>query len=117
MKRTSIFLLISLLLSCNETKKDIIPSMEKVIFDTDMGPDFDDVGAIAVLHALADGGECEILATLSCNSYPVLLLPSKRSIVFMEKRICRLASLIKPELTLLRTITGMTPCFQNLLLI
>lgn len=71
MKRTSIFfLLISLLLSYNETKKDIIPSIEKVIFDTDMGPDFDDVGAIAVLHSLADGGECEILATVSCNSHP-----------------------------------------------
>lgn len=43
---------------------------KKIIFDTDMGPDYDDVGAIAVLHALADSGECEILATLSCNGHP-----------------------------------------------
>ena len=37
----------------------------RVIFDTDMITDFDDVGALACLHALADAGECEILATVS----------------------------------------------------
>lgn len=42
----------------------------KIIFDTDMGPDFDDIGAIAILHALADSGECRILATVSCNAHP-----------------------------------------------
>ena len=31
----------------------------KVIFDTDMITDFDDVGALACLHALADVGECK----------------------------------------------------------
>ena len=39
----------------------------KVVFDTDMLTDFDDVGALACLHALADAGECEILATVSCT--------------------------------------------------
>jgi hypothetical protein len=34
----------------------------KVIFDTDMAADVDDVGALALLHALADLGEAEILA-------------------------------------------------------
>lgn len=33
-----------------------------VIFDTDMGPDYDDVGAIALLHAFADKGKCRIPA-------------------------------------------------------
>ncbi|GAA5222350.1 nucleoside hydrolase [Membranihabitans marinus] len=42
----------------------------KIIFDTDMGPDYDDVGAITVLHALAAQGECEILATLSSCAHP-----------------------------------------------
>lgn len=37
----------------------------RVIFDTDMYTDFDDAGALACLHALADAGECEILATLA----------------------------------------------------
>ena len=35
---------------------------KKVIFETDMCTDVDDVGALAVLHALADSGEVEILA-------------------------------------------------------
>jgi len=39
----------------------------KIIFDTDMLTDFDDVGALACLHALADAGECELLATVSCT--------------------------------------------------
>ena len=37
----------------------------KIIFDTDMYTDFDDAGALACLHALADAGECEILATVA----------------------------------------------------
>lgn len=40
-----------------------------VIFDTDMGPDYDDVGAIAVLHALSDMGKAEILATIASTKY------------------------------------------------
>ena len=34
----------------------------RVIFDTDIMGDVDDVGAVAVLHALADLGEADILA-------------------------------------------------------
>ena len=40
-----------------------------VIFDTDMGPDYDDVGAIAMLHAFADKGEATILATIASTKY------------------------------------------------
>lgn len=36
----------------------------RVIFDTDMDSDCDDAGALAILHALADRGEIEILATV-----------------------------------------------------
>jgi inosine-uridine nucleoside N-ribohydrolase len=39
----------------------------KIIFDTDLGPDYDDVGALAFLHAMADSGKAEILATISSN--------------------------------------------------
>lgn len=42
----------------------------KIIFDTDMGPDYDDIGAIAMLHRLADRDECEILATVSSDGHP-----------------------------------------------
>jgi len=38
-----------------------------IIFDTDIGTDVDDAGALAVLHTLADRGEAEILATISAN--------------------------------------------------
>jgi inosine-uridine nucleoside N-ribohydrolase len=40
-----------------------------IIFDSDMGPDYDDVGAIAILHALADKGEAHILATVASTRY------------------------------------------------
>lgn len=38
-----------------------------LILDTDLGPDYDDVGAMALMHALADSGQVEILATVSSN--------------------------------------------------
>ena len=46
----------------------------RVIFDTDMTGDCDDCGALAVLHALADRGEVEILgcvASFGANPYVV----------------------------------------------
>ncbi|CAA9504621.1 MAG: Inosine-uridine preferring nucleoside hydrolase, partial [uncultured Segetibacter sp.] len=47
-----------------QTKKPL-----PVIFDTDMGPDYDDVGAIALLHALSDMGKAQILATMASTKY------------------------------------------------
>jgi inosine-uridine nucleoside N-ribohydrolase len=43
--------------------------IKPVIFDTDMGPDYDDVGAITLLHAFADAGEVNILATMASTKY------------------------------------------------
>ncbi len=40
-----------------------------IIFDTDIAPDFDDVGAVAMLHAFQDQGEAKILAMISCNAF------------------------------------------------
>jgi inosine-uridine nucleoside N-ribohydrolase len=40
-----------------------------IIFDSDMGPDYDDVGAIALLHAFADSGYIKILATIASTKY------------------------------------------------
>lgn len=40
-----------------------------VIFDSDMGPDYDDVGAITLLHAFADEGKVNILATIASTKY------------------------------------------------
>jgi hypothetical protein len=41
----------------------------KIIFDTDLGSDYDDVGALAFLHAMADSGKAEILGTMASNRY------------------------------------------------
>ena len=45
------------------------PDPVRIIFDTDLGPDYDDVGALAFLHAMADSGKAEILATVSSNKH------------------------------------------------
>lgn len=42
----------------------------KIIFDTDMESDVDDVAALAMLHGLANRGEAEILATISSSLNP-----------------------------------------------
>lgn len=44
-------------------------SASSIILDTDIGPDYDDVGAIAVLYALQDSNEVKILATIGSNRY------------------------------------------------
>ncbi len=41
----------------------------RVIFDTDFGPDYDDVGAITLLHAYADSGRVQILATIASSKH------------------------------------------------
>jgi hypothetical protein len=42
----------------------------KILFDTDMDSDCDDAGALGMLHALADRGEAEILATVASSRHP-----------------------------------------------
>jgi hypothetical protein len=42
----------------------------RVIFDTDMDTDVDDVGALAILHAMADHGEVTVLATMVSSYHP-----------------------------------------------
>ena len=42
----------------------------KIIFDTDIGWDCDDAGALALLHRLCDWGEADLLATVHCYTTP-----------------------------------------------
>ncbi len=58
------FIILFALLTCNREKeiKDNTPI--KLIFDTDMGSDCDDVGALALLHAYMDDGKAELLACI-----------------------------------------------------
>jgi inosine-uridine nucleoside N-ribohydrolase len=65
-------LLLFAVLSCAVnafSQKGVKPKPVNIIFDSDMGPDYDDVGAITILHALADKGEARILATMASNRY------------------------------------------------
>lgn len=48
-------------------------SLPAVILDTDIGPDYDDVGAMAVLHALADSGQVVPLAVIASNSHELVV--------------------------------------------
>ena len=41
-----------------------------VIVDSDMGPDVDDAGALAILHVLADRGEVQLLAVMISTTGP-----------------------------------------------
>lgn len=75
---TVVIVLLGIALSCfADNKKGYETDKKKnqpkrIIFDTDMGPDYDDIGAIAVLHALFATGECEVLATISSTDHSMI---------------------------------------------
>jgi inosine-uridine nucleoside N-ribohydrolase len=71
-KAICIFILSIFLCACTSPKQETDATEAntvKIIFDTDIAGDYDDVGAMALLHAFADAGEIEILATVSCNAF------------------------------------------------
>ena len=53
--------------SQSEFPKPVYPI--HIIFDTDFGPDYDDVGAITLLHCFADSGYIRILATIASSKH------------------------------------------------
>ncbi len=53
-----------LLFSCQKKSPQAIQEPEKIIFDTDMGSDCDDAGALALLHAYEDMDQAEILGCI-----------------------------------------------------
>ncbi|MCE5348015.1 MAG: nucleoside hydrolase [Bacteroidales bacterium] len=77
MKQFSLLFMVSLLVfyGCSNQNREKSLEPVKIIFDTDLGPDYDDVGALAFLHAMADSGKAEILATVSSNKHE-LVAPS-----------------------------------------
>ena len=67
MKKFSLWIcLTALLIGCASSHTDRMEPVH-LILDTDLGPDYDDVGAVALMHALADSGQVNVLATLSSN--------------------------------------------------
>src|SRR5262249_22194318 len=67
--RTLAPLLLTLILAGPVAAQNKKTDPTPIIFDTDMGPDYDDVGAITMLHAFADSGKCKILATMASDRY------------------------------------------------
>jgi len=63
--RLTTLILTTLLISVFAQAQSPKAAPVKLIFDTDMDSDCDDVGALAMLHALADKGEVEILAVMT----------------------------------------------------
>jgi inosine-uridine nucleoside N-ribohydrolase len=63
------FLCLSLLFYATSLPAQKKSSPIPIIFDSDMGPDYDDVGAITMLHAFADSGYVNILATVASTKY------------------------------------------------
>jgi inosine-uridine nucleoside N-ribohydrolase len=61
-------ILFSVITGCSRPSENEV----RIIFDSDLGPDYDDVGALAFLHAMADSGKAEILATLSSNKHELV---------------------------------------------
>lgn len=66
--KIAIPLLVSTLITCAGLFSTL-NGQEKIIFDTDFDSDIDDVGALYMLHTLADRGEVEILATILSTTH------------------------------------------------
>ena len=72
-KKTILFTCLTALLAACSGKSAVTAPEEttvqpvNLILDTDLGPDYDDVGAMALMHALADSGQVNILAVVSSN--------------------------------------------------
>jgi inosine-uridine nucleoside N-ribohydrolase len=67
---SSLMLLVMFLCSASYAQKAMTDKPVQVIFDTDMGPDYDDVGAITLLHYYASIGKASILATIASTKHP-----------------------------------------------
>ena len=63
-------LVFAVALLCTGAQETTADQPKKVIYETDMCLDVDDVGGLAMLHALADEGEVEILAVTFNEVHP-----------------------------------------------
>lgn len=70
--RYLLIVFVSTLWACS-TPQDTTKALPAVILDTDIGPDYDDVGALAILHALADSGQVVPLAVIASNAQELVV--------------------------------------------
>ncbi len=82
MPRSYFFLLFTCLCAAGQnTQRQPVP----FILDTDLGPDCDDAGAVAVLNALATRGEAKILGSV-CNTTSEWCAPALQAIFVWYRR-------------------------------
>jgi inosine-uridine nucleoside N-ribohydrolase len=67
-----VFIVLIILNGCSNHIGNKKEQPVKIILDTDMGPGYDDVGALAFLHAMSDSGKVELLATLASNKHELV---------------------------------------------
>ncbi len=95
-KYLSIIILMITMSACNSRydveNSDVIP----IILDTDMESDVDDVGALAMLHALADFGETDLLAVMVCAKNPWSILCADRINTYFNRKNLPLGQLKGP---------------------
>lgn len=102
MKKIGKYICASLILfalaSCNSKSRVNLPDehVVTVILDTDMESDVDDVGALAMLHALSDFGETEILAVMVCAKNPWSILCADRINTYFNRENIPLGQLRGP---------------------
>ena len=83
--RRGFLIFISICIYCFARSQSEFPEPQypmHVIFDTDFGPDYDDVGAITLLHGFADSGLSKYWQPWPVQNIKMQLPPSMFSYVF-----------------------------------
>ncbi len=89
-------ILIINLSACDKMAEGDKSNTLRIILDTDMESDVDDVGALAMLHALADFGETEIMGVIVCAKNPWSILCADRINTYFNRENLPLGQLRGP---------------------
>jgi purine nucleosidase len=95
-KYLSVIALAITLSACSVVPEDDKSGVISIILDADMESDVDDVGALAMLHALADFGETEILGVMVCAKNPWSILCADRINTYFNRENLPLGQLRGP---------------------
>jgi purine nucleosidase len=88
--------MVFILTACNVVQDIEHSDAVHIILDTDMESDVDDVGALAMLHALADHGEIRILGVMVCAKNPWSVLCADRVNTYFNRENLPLGQLRGP---------------------